>query len=108
MARKFETPFNVSVRIGQRNSMEVRRQRSALVHFGGQADEEILALAVEAGERPDHVADVGADAEFRHATDVDGDFHAGEFNHRGRAGRSDFGVALGGRRKEKPNVPGSR
>ena len=61
--------------IGQWHGVKACWQRPALRHFSGQSDQVILAVAVQARQRPDHVADIGADAEFRHATDVDGDFH---------------------------------
>ena len=60
--------------------MKICWQWTTLIHFGGQANQEILTVAVQAGERPDHVADISANSKFRHTTDVDGDFHERNLN----------------------------
>ncbi len=66
--------------IGERDRVKICWQRTALVHFGGQADQEILTVAVQTSQGPDHVADISANTKFRHATDVDRDFHEGNLN----------------------------
>ncbi len=55
--------------------MKIRRQRADLRHFFRRADQEVLALAIQPAQRPHDIAGVGADAELRHAPDVDGDSH---------------------------------
>ena len=59
----------------ERYGMEVWRQGAALRDLGRRSDEEILALTVQARQRPHHVPHVRANAEFRHATDVNGNLH---------------------------------
>src|SRR6202795_5106611 len=61
---------------GQLHRVEVRRQRSTFRRLRQRSDEEVFTIAVQARQRADHVPDVGAHPEFRHATDVDGYFHS--------------------------------
>ena len=60
--------------------------------FVRRSDEEVLAVAVEARQRADHVPDVGANAEFRHATDVDGYFHRLNLTTGGTGEHREFAV----------------
>ena len=55
--------------------MEVVWKGSALGHFDGRADQKILGLLIQTTQSPDHIAYIGAHAEFRHSTDVDGHSH---------------------------------
>ena len=57
--------------------MEVVWKGAALGHFDGRADQKILGLLIQTTQSPDHIANIGAHAEFRHSTDVDGHSHEG-------------------------------
>jgi hypothetical protein len=57
--------------------MKIRRQITAFRHPVRGANQKVFALAIEACQCADHIADVRSDAEFRHPTDVDGYFHEG-------------------------------
>ncbi len=70
-----EIPFQRVIAAGQSHRVKVRRQRATFRHFGRRSNEEVLAVEVQARQRADHIPDVGAHPEFRHATDVDGYFH---------------------------------
>jgi hypothetical protein len=73
---EIEAAFERVVGLFQRHGVEVRRERSAFRHTVRRTDEEILAVAVQAGEGTDYIPDVRANPKFRHATDVDGDLHS--------------------------------
>src|SRR6266850_6578221 len=77
---KLETSFQRALAVGQRDGLKIGGERAALINFGRQANQEILALAIQTGQRTDHVADISANAEFRHTTDVDSYFHEGNLN----------------------------
>src|ERR1700722_20295937 len=64
-----------TLRLRQRNRVEVRRQGSNFVYFGRSANEKIRGLAVQSPQSAHDIADISADAELSHAPDVDGDFH---------------------------------
>jgi len=55
--------------------VKVRRQNSAVSHLCRRSNEVIRTLVIQPRQRTNHIADVSPDAEFRHATDVDGYFH---------------------------------
>jgi hypothetical protein len=67
--------FYGSLRLHKWNGMEVRRQRTDFLDFGGGADQKVLVVAIEFSESSDYVADIGAYSELSHTPDVDGDFH---------------------------------
>src|ERR1700687_637622 len=71
-----EIPLQRVVAPSQLHRVEVRRQRATFRHLRQRSDEKVFALAVQARQRADHVPDIGANSEFRHATDVDGYFHS--------------------------------
>ena len=72
---EIKTPLERVIASVQRHRVEIRRQRAKFRHLSRRADQEILAIVVQASQRADHVPYVGANPEFRHATDVDGYFH---------------------------------
>src|SRR5579862_4405743 len=72
---EFQVALKVVVASSQGHGVKVRRQHTALRHFYGRANEVVIALAVQTSQRADHVANIGANSEFRHSTDVDGYFH---------------------------------
>jgi hypothetical protein len=72
---KREKTFERIVALVKLNAMKVRRQGLAFGDFLWRADKKILCLLIQPTQGPDHVSDIGAHAEFRHATDVDGHFH---------------------------------
>src|ERR1019366_8833017 len=85
-----EIPLQRVIAAGQRNRVEVRRQWATFRYLRRRSDEEILALAVQARQRADHVPDICANPEFRHATDVDGYFHNLNLTTRGTEGHREF------------------
>src|SRR5208283_3989491 len=73
---KLEIPFQRVIAAGQRNGVKIRRQRTAFRHLIRRSNQKVFALAVEARQCAHHIPDVGAHAEFRHATDIDDYFHS--------------------------------
>lgn len=55
--------------------MEIRRQIAHLTNAVTFADEQVVVLAVKLAERPNYVADVGANAEVADGPNVDADAH---------------------------------
>jgi hypothetical protein len=60
--------------------VEIRRQRAAFRHLRRRSNKEVFTVAIQARQCADYIPDVGADAEFRHATDIDGYFHEWNLN----------------------------
>jgi hypothetical protein len=72
------------------NSVKIGRQRAAFFNLSRRPNQKIIAFAVQAPESPDYVPDVGANSEFRHATDVDGYFHEWNLNIEGAGEHREF------------------
>ena len=83
---EIEGPFERVIAAVERHGVKVRRQRATFRDLVRRSDEEILAVAVQARQRADHIPNVGANPEFRHATDVDGYFHNLNLTTGGREG----------------------
>jgi hypothetical protein len=73
---KFEAALERVFCVGEWDGLKIVRERAALGHLCRQADQEVLAVAIEVGKISNYIANVGANAEFRHATDVNGDVHS--------------------------------
>src|SRR5258708_34575271 len=69
-----------TIQFEQRNGLEVRRQRTDFLDLGRRAQKQIAGLVIESSQGPHYVADIGADAEFGHPPDVDGDLHSGHLS----------------------------
>jgi uncharacterized tellurite resistance protein B-like protein len=72
---KVNAALKAVIASGKRHRVEISRQRAALRHAFGRADEEILALTIKTGKRANDIANVSSYAELRHATDVDRNSH---------------------------------
>src|SRR5882672_595622 len=91
---KLETSLQRALAVGQRDCLKSGGKGATLVHFGGEANQEILAFAIQTSQCPDHVADISADPESRHTTDVDGYFHEGNLNTEGAEGTAISGLGF--------------
>ena len=72
---KLNAPLQGIFTILKPNRMEISRQSPKLRHFLRRTDKKLFALLIKPRQRFDHISNIGADAEFRHATDIEGDFH---------------------------------
>ncbi len=75
MVRNARNPFSVLSGSWSSTQWKLSGRGPHSAHFDGRADQKILGLLIQTTQRPDHIANIGAHAEFRHSTDVDGHSH---------------------------------
>ena len=72
---KFKVALGRSLGLEQWYGMEVRRERADLSYLLRRADQEILVLPVQPAKSTNYISGVGANAEIRHAPDINPDLH---------------------------------
>jgi hypothetical protein len=72
---KFKVAFGCAVRLQQRHTLEIRRQRSDLRYCLRRTDQEILVGAIEPAQRTHDIPGVGANPKFCDPPDINRDLH---------------------------------
>jgi len=72
---KFKVALSRGFGLEQRNGVKVMWERPNLPYFFRRPDQEILILPVQPAKGSDYISGVRANAEIRHAPDINPDLH---------------------------------
>src|SRR5581483_5106378 len=85
---KFEVAFGDSIRFQQRHSGKIGRKRTDFLDFFRRPDQNIFVYTIDPAHGADNIANVSANAELRHAADIDGHSHGDDLITRRRDGHN--------------------